>query len=226
MGGLPNILDELIQRQVGASLGRQVSRRYQEARGLAKPFTPQDYIHCIESMKEPWGWDCSVDEAAADAITFHIPVCPFGKLAADAHGVCQIESGILGGIAGDLFGQSKVTVHRGQGAPPRDCRIVVYPLRSERSVAAEGIVYPEESGARGERSPDVKHDSSLARLSQRERQILRLVGEGLSNKDIAATIHLSIRTVEGHINRLRSKLTVRGRNDLIRLALRSKLASL
>lgn len=220
----PSLYKKML-RQVGVSLGRDASRQYQESHGSSKPFSQQDYIHCIENLKEQWGWECSASEATADAITFHIPVCPFGKLATDVSTVCQIESGILGGMAGEHFGQNKVTVHRGRGSPPTGCRIVVYPRRSQQSVAAEGTVYPEDFNASDGQVQETKHAPSLAALSQRERQVLRLIGEGLSNKEVAAALHLSVRTIEGHLARIRAKLEVKGRTDLMRLALRSKLAS-
>ena len=52
------------------------------------------------------------------------------------------------------------------------------------------------------------------RLTDRERQILRLIVEGLSNKDIAAKLFLSPKTVENHRARIMSKLD---RHDLIGL---------
>jgi RNA polymerase sigma factor (sigma-70 family) len=213
-------------RQVGISLGQRASRRYQETHRSSKPFSPQDYIHCIEGLKEQWGWDCSPTEATTDAVTFTVPVCPFGDYATNAPNVCLIESGILGGIAAEHFGESKVAIHRGAGDPPRGCRLVVYLRKSEQSVAAEGETYPDERLPRHERVPKAEQEPSLAKLSARERQIVRLVGEGLSNKEIAAALHLSVRTVEGHLSRIHAKLEVKGRTDLIRLALRSQLASL
>nr|MBI3613306.1 helix-turn-helix transcriptional regulator [Nitrospirota bacterium] len=221
----PTLYNKML-RQVGVSLGRHASRRYQETHGSREPLSRQgDYIRCIESVTGQWGWECSAEEATAGAITFHVPACPFGGLATDVHSVCQIESGILGGIAGDHFGQSKVTVCRGQGSPPRNCRLVVYLHKSEQSVAAEGAVYPEESHPQDEQGLGTTLESGLATLSPRERQVLRLVGEGLANKKIAAALHLSVRTVEGHLSRIHAKLEVGGRTDLIRLALRSKLAT-
>lgn len=219
-------LHKKLLRQVGVSMGRSASRHHLETHRAGRPFSRQDYVFCVEGLKERWGWDCSADETAEDSVTFRISACPFGACASDTPDICLVESGILGGIAGDHFGESKVSIRRGEGSPPRNCRIVVYLGRSEQSAAAEGTVYPEETGVTTGLIQDPAHRSCLERLSRRERQILRLVGEGLSNKTIAEALHLSVRTIEGHLGRMYGTLAVKGRPDLIRLALRSNLADL
>lgn len=52
--------------------------------------------------------------------------------------------------------------------------------------------------------------------SVREREVWELVAEGLSNRDIAARLTLSKRTVEVHVNNLFAKLNVRSRTQLVR----------
>ena len=54
-----------------------------------------------------------------------------------------------------------------------------------------------------------------AALSRREREILDLLVENLANKEIAARLHVSLRTVKFHVSRLLAKYGVRGRGDLM-----------
>ncbi|GAA4788978.1 MULTISPECIES: response regulator transcription factor [Streptomyces] len=64
------------------------------------------------------------------------------------------------------------------------------------------------------RGPEVVHrdeDERLSALSERERAVLDLVGEGLTNSEIGARLYLSEKTVKNHISRLLSKLGVERR---------------
>ncbi|MEU2231636.1 response regulator [Streptomyces vietnamensis] len=54
-------------------------------------------------------------------------------------------------------------------------------------------------------------DERLAALSERERSVLELIGEGLTNRQIAKQLYLSEKTVKNHISRLLGKLGVERR---------------
>ncbi|MCA1843801.1 MAG: helix-turn-helix transcriptional regulator [Actinobacteria bacterium] len=58
--------------------------------------------------------------------------------------------------------------------------------------------------------------SELARLgvTGREAEVLRLIGSGLPNADIAARLYVSVRTVEAHVSSLLAKLHARNRAEL------------
>jgi FixJ family two-component response regulator len=59
----------------------------------------------------------------------------------------------------------------------------------------------------------------LAKLTQREREVLGLVGKGLHAKEIATSLNISARTVEVHKSRLMAKLEARNVSELVRFAL-------
>jgi DNA-binding CsgD family transcriptional regulator len=60
-------------------------------------------------------------------------------------------------------------------------------------------------------------------LSAREKQLVTLVAQGCTNAQIAAQLHISIRTVTSHLDRIRDKTGCRRRTDLTRLALTTGL---
>ncbi len=60
-------------------------------------------------------------------------------------------------------------------------------------------------------------------LSARERQVLQLVGEGKSTKDVAAQLGISVKTAESHRARLMRKLDIHETASLVRYAIRRGL---
>ncbi len=59
----------------------------------------------------------------------------------------------------------------------------------------------------------------LTKLTQREREVLELVGKGLHAKEIARSLNISARTVEVHKTHLMTKLEARNVSELVRFAL-------
>lgn len=71
-------------------------------------------------------------------------------------------------------------------------------------------------GARGRAGP-----RGLGSLSRRETEVLRLVGEGLPTRDIAARLFISPKTAEHHIGRIYAKLGIRSRAEAAAYAVRN-----
>jgi len=68
-------------------------------------------------------------------------------------------------------------------------------------------------------------DDAYDLLTPREREVLQLVAEGKSNKDIANLLNLSVYTVESHRANLMEKLNLRGLPELILYAVRKGIIS-
>lgn len=61
--------------------------------------------------------------------------------------------------------------------------------------------------------------SPLDRLTSREREVLQLIAEGNSNKEIAARLSLSVKTIEAHRTNLMTKLDIHDTASLTRFAI-------
>lgn len=68
-----------------------------------------------------------------------------------------------------------------------------------------------------------KRASKLASLSKREQEVLKLLAQGLKNKEVAKTLHISTRTIDSHRAHIMKKLDIRSNAEMIRLALEEGL---
>ncbi len=73
---------------------------------------------------------------------------------------------------------------------------------------------------------DIQNEADPGGLSPREREVLQLVAEGYSNKQIAGLLNLSIKTVQSHRLNLMAKLDLHDRADLIKYAIQRKIIDL
>ncbi len=64
-------------------------------------------------------------------------------------------------------------------------------------------------------------DSDMGKLTQRELEVLQLVVEGLSNKEIAAALNLETQTVKNYVHNILDKLRVRNRREAVIFAQKS-----
>lgn len=70
--------------------------------------------------------------------------------------------------------------------------------------------------AQPQNNPDI---NSLAKLTEREEEILKYIAWGYTNKEIAARLDISVKTVEVHKNNLMKKMGFASRIDIVRYAL-------
>jgi len=86
-------------------------------------------------------------------------------------------------------------------------------LAIEPGLLREALALSQE--ARADRTPAARAEAWS--LTPREFEVLRLVADGLTNKEIGARLFLSPKTVEFHLGRAYRKLAVRSRAELIKL---------
>lgn len=96
-------------------------------------------------------------------------------------------------------------------------------LTAVRAVArGEGYLSPAVSDA--VLTDYRKHVSDpLDLLSSREREVLQMIAEGKTNKDVAGVLNLSVYTVDAHRGRIMEKLNLHSTGELVRFAVRKGL---
>jgi DNA-binding NarL/FixJ family response regulator len=95
-----------------------------------------------------------------------------------------------------------------------------------RSVAHGGLVLDPEVARSAIAEPTVAMPpgspaEAYEALTSREKQVLRLVAEGRSNKDVADALDISVKTAMTHREHLMQKLGVHNRTEIYRFALRA-----
>ncbi len=78
-------------------------------------------------------------------------------------------------------------------------------------------------GAGGPRGLSPSFDPELDQLTSREREVLRLIAQGYTYKEIARELYISVKTVESHVSSVLRKLQLSTRHQLTRWAAERKL---
>ncbi len=72
---------------------------------------------------------------------------------------------------------------------------------------------------------EAEHSPEAIHLSTREREVVQLLSEGRSNKEVASALGISVRTVETHRSNIMRKLSLGSLSDLVRYAVRNKIVT-
>lgn len=96
-------------------------------------------------------------------------------------------------------------------------------IHAIRQVLSGGIYtskrITEDILARFFEGPSLPVESPLKSLTDREMEVFRLIGEGLSISEIGRRLHLSVKTVGTHRERIKEKLHLKNATELLRYAL-------
>lgn len=106
----------------------------------------------------------------------------------------------------------EVAVKCGTWAPPPQMGLEGLPLRAVR-LGRVVIISPVEPGAPPSDSPNDGQpaDCNLVRLSERQRQVLQGLADGLTHRQIAARLKLNERTVDLHVEAIKRRFGTRSR---------------
>lgn len=113
-----------------------------------------------------------------------------------------------------------------KGGEPADLLAAVRTVAAGESLLAPSVTRRliEAFVGTPEPAPAARMPDGLDELTPREREVLLLVAEGLSNAEIAAALQLSPLTAKTHVSRILTKLQLRDRVQLVVLAYQSGLA--
>ena len=88
------------------------------------------------------------------------------------------------------------------------------------------FLYPSIATALIQGYLDQVHEEPYDELTGREREILKLIAEGHTSRQIADTLFVSVKTVQGHRMKIMKKLDLHNRTELIKYAMRKGLVAL
>ena len=88
------------------------------------------------------------------------------------------------------------------------------------------FLYPSAAAALIQDYLHKAEDEPYDRLTAREREILKLIADGHTSREIAETLFISLKTVLGHRTKIMEKLGIHNRTELIKYAMRKGLVSL
>jgi DNA-binding NarL/FixJ family response regulator len=77
----------------------------------------------------------------------------------------------------------------------------------------------------GQRRPAAARRDALGQLTEREREVLLLIAQGMSNTELADALHVSLPTAKTHVSRILAKLGARDRAQLVMIAYESGLVA-
>lgn len=110
-----------------------------------------------------------------------------------------------------------------KNVPPEELMAAIRVVAQGDSVVAPSITRRLLDRFAGQLGPAPAADPRLAQLTEREREVLLLVAQGLSNAEIAARVHVAEATVKTHVGRILAKLQLRDRVQAVVLAYESGL---
>lgn len=115
----------------------------------------------------------------------------------------------------------------GKNSTPADLTEAIYTLRSGYDYFNKSITnIVLNRYISGLNRDDAGQNSDVNRLSTRQIEILKLMGESLSNPEIADRLFISVRTVETHKNHIMQKLNLKNTVDMIKFGIKNNIINI
>ena len=105
----------------------------------------------------------------------------------------------------------------------RDLISAVEALRQRRPFFSSRVSEMLLQNYRGRQERPIAGDPPRSRLTAREREIVQLLAEGKTNKEVASSLNISIKTAETHRTNIMNKLDLHSVTELVRYAVRNNM---
>lgn len=218
----PSVFQEIVQ-SIGVDRGRLAASVWRLARGAGRRCDSQACVECLKAIGRQCGWTLRVTVEPEDTLTITVQKRRCTESRESGVYLCDLAAGLFAGIVAETLGYAKICANQCSETPPFGCAFTIDLRESEGHAAIPDITHQhieKKSIPRG----DLWVDSAPGdRLTPREQQILPLIAQGFSDKQIAVTLQRSVRTVENHVARIRQKLCIENRAGLVRFVFRNRL---
>jgi DNA-binding NarL/FixJ family response regulator len=134
-------------------------------------------------------------------------------------GQWRIERELLDQMVNDLYEEEIAASAAGRGSPPAQ------DAPEPPTEPAPGLPEPETAARTATAWVPRPAPDAIGGLTEQQQRILELIGQGLSNAEIAASLAVEISTVKSHVSRILLRCALRDREQLIVLAWKSGLMS-
>lgn len=115
----------------------------------------------------------------------------------------------------------------GKNSTPADLTEAIYTLRNGYDYFSKSLTHMVLNRyISGLNNHDNDANGEVSRLSTRQLEILKLMGESLSNQEIADHLFISVRTVETHKNHIMQKLNLKNTVDMIKFAIKNNIINI
>ncbi|HKS76839.1 MAG TPA: response regulator transcription factor [Terriglobales bacterium] len=105
----------------------------------------------------------------------------------------------------------------------RDLIMAVDALQHNRTFFTARVAEMVLSSYRGKSGPSAKPEVALPNLTPREREVVQLLAEGKSSKEVATHLNLSVKTAETHRSNIMRKLGLHSVSELVLYAVRNNI---
>jgi two-component system, NarL family, response regulator YdfI len=205
-------LERLLEKQPSVHLVGAISSANQLPQAIAEN-DPDVVIFHLEAHSAETNWE--------ELLALAVPIV----LLAEEADLLGINTALAAGVQAILMGEA-TGAELAAAAKSAAAGLLTLSGDLAELVRQSFLVHIREEADESEGRPDPNPDASPEHLTLREREVLEMMMEGLSNKEIAAHLNISAHTVKFHISSILGKLGASSRTEAAAIGLRRGLITI